>query len=527
MGGYAASMFPWNFLLPMAAAYVLLPFTVYFFFCRYCSIPFECTKYICYMLLSMFVSAGKIWYSMEGSTGLLMEILLLMCCGHFLLKRKWMEALSVSVLILSVLNVSEGIMSWTDYRIMMPLILKHKDWIFWSDAVREFLKVPLVWGLSSFILYRFRHVLIQTNRRTLLWLTFPVFFISMVLRTIQTSFYGKDIEMDGTTGEFFPLIKIDHTELLFLQLFACVCLLVTLSAYEEILKIFRTEQNVRLLKQQTAEQEVYMQEALLREQKTRALRHDMKNHLTVLAELLKAGEIDQASEYLTCLEAVAAELVSPVQTGIPAADALLGSKFSLAEQEGIQISCSLRLPADSIVRPVDWCILLANGIDNAIGACKKVPAEKRQIFITSRKKGAFFLLVIENSCHPDIQKAPEDGTGLANIRAVMKRYQGTAENTAGGGNYCLKLLFGSLQQKPDLLHPSDNSGEYSADITEEARKHPNKQTGGIIYGNKCRRLWLTGHRCRGFLWRREQSKAPGPGTETSASGTTEKGSGPE
>ncbi len=153
MGGYAASMFPWNFLLPMAAAYVLLPFTVYFFFCRYCSIPFECTKYICYMLLSMFVSAGKIWYSMEGSTGLLMEILLLMCCGHFLLKRKWMEALSVSVLILSVLNVSEGIMSWTDYRIMMPLILKHKDWIFWSDAVREFLKVPLVWGLSSFILY--------------------------------------------------------------------------------------------------------------------------------------------------------------------------------------------------------------------------------------------------------------------------------------------------------------------------------------------------------------------------------------
>ncbi len=83
----------------------------------------------------------------------------------------------------------------------------------------------------------------------MLWLTFPVFFISMVLRTIQTSFYGKDIEMDGTTGEFFPLIKIDHTELLFLQLFACVCLLVTLSAYEEILKIFRTEQNVRLLKQ--------------------------------------------------------------------------------------------------------------------------------------------------------------------------------------------------------------------------------------------------------------------------------------
>lgn len=528
MSGYMTGLFPWNLFLPAAAAYVLMPFTAFFFFSRYCGVPFQCAKGICYTFLSAMVYAGEVMCSMEGSPGLMAEILLLMCCGHFLLKQNWTESLAVSVLILSVINVSGSIMSWTGYRIMMPLIQRHLDWVFWSDAVREGLKVLLVWGLSAFILYRFRHIFIRADRKTLVWLTVPVFFISMVLRIIQTSLYGNDLQMDVLSGEFFPLMKINHAELLFLQIFACACLLVTLSAYEEILKIFHTEQKLSLLKQQTEEQEVYMQEALLRDQKTRALRHDMKNHLTVLAELLKAGETGQASEYLACLDAAAAELVCPVRTGNPAADALLGSKFSFARQSGIRVQCSICLPADSIVRPVDWCILLANGFDNAVRACRDVPAGERWIRMTSRKKGELFLLIMENSCSRKLQKAPEDGTGLANIRAVMERYHGTADNRAGGGSYCLKLLFGSLQQEPDLLHPSCDLRKFSGDISEEPGKFRENQTeGGIVYGSQCSRLRPAGHRCAGFLRRRKRTEASGAGAEASAAGTAEKGSGPE
>ncbi len=93
---------------------------------------------------------------------------------------------------------------------------------------------------------------------------------------------------------------------------------------------------------------------------------------------------------------------------------------------------------------MDWCILLSNALDNAIKACQEVPEEERYIHMSSRKKGNFYLLTVENSCSRELEKAPEDGIGLSNIRAVAEKNHGTVENTAFDGTYRLQLLFGNL-----------------------------------------------------------------------------------
>ena len=97
------------------------------------------------------------------------------------------------------------------------------------------------------------------------------------------------------------------------------------------------------------------------------------------------------------------------------------------------------------MKDMDWCIILSNALDNAMKACEDVSEEERYIHIKSRKKGNFYLLVIENSCDKKIKKIPKDGTGLCNIRTVMEQNNGTMENTILNGNYKVKLLFGSLQ----------------------------------------------------------------------------------
>lgn len=436
--------FQWYMIVPGLLAYILLPLITFYFFCRYCQISFRWLPGVCYMLFYAFVCVWEVRCRLPGSSRLLAEILLLTLCGCILLKRKRVEALTMSVLILSVLTVSSGIDSWIGYRVILPFILEHQSWVHPSDTIRESFRLLLICGLSVFVLNHFRQSIAKTSRQTLMHLTIPVFFISLVVRIIQTSVYGDDVQVDLGTGVPLAVLHINHTELLLLQLFACGCLLMTLSAYQKILHILQAEQQVRLLEQQKAEQEIYIQEAILRDQKTRAFRHDIKNHLTVLAELLKEGRTDRACEYLSRLEQSAAELSCTVRTGNGAADALLGSKFSAAEQKGIRIRQELEIPDRSRMEDMDWCILLSNALDNAIRACQEIPEEDRFIHLSSRKKGNFYLLTVENSCRKELKEVPKDGTGLSNIRAVAEKNQGTVENTVADGLYRLQLLIGNL-----------------------------------------------------------------------------------
>ena len=104
--------FQWYMVVPFLLGYVLLPLTAFFFFCRYCMISFQWLPGLLYTFLYAAVYAWEVRWQLQGSPGLLAEILLLAGCGSFLLKRRRTEALTMSVLILSVLSVSSGITSW-------------------------------------------------------------------------------------------------------------------------------------------------------------------------------------------------------------------------------------------------------------------------------------------------------------------------------------------------------------------------------------------------------------------------------
>lgn len=456
----------WYMLLPAFLGYGLLPFLTFFFLCCYVNVPFSWIKGICYVLLSFGLCMAEMKLALGGSAGLVAEILLLALCSRAFLKRKWTESFAVSVLILSVLNVSSGIASWVGYRILLPFSLAH-GLVQPTDTIRECLRLLLVCGLSVLLLSRFRQETARADRQTLAQMAIPVFFISLVVRIVQTSIYGDRIQTGVKPGEILILPKINHGEFLLLQIVACICLLATWSAYQKILQIVYDKQKLDFLEQQAARQEIYLKEAILRDQKTRAFRHDIKNHLTVLAGLLQAEENDKACKYLGCLEQTFAELSYPVRTGNASVDALLKSKLSAAEQKGIRVKCEMMIPARSQVQDTDWCILLSNALDNAVQACENVPKEERKIQISGKRKKNFYLLTVKNSCDQNLRQAPPDGIGLSNIRAVMERYQGSVENTVFEGIYCLQLFFGSLQQEKDVSQLSCICESISDDVKDK------------------------------------------------------------
>lgn len=207
-----------------------------------------------------------------------------------------------------------------------------------------------------------------------------------------------------------------------------------------LLLVLRRIIGTMLLEQQIRVQESYLNEICSRYDKTCSFRHDVKNHLTVLQNLLNTGEFQEAGTYLSHLEQAAGTLSFPVHTGRRAVDALLESKLAIASEYSMKPQCELSLPGGNEVTDMDWCILLGNALDNAIHASRLIPPDRRMLKICGCLKGNLYLLTLENACSDTEERPLSEGTGLSNIRAVARKYGGKVRLASANGRFRLDIL---------------------------------------------------------------------------------------
>ena len=84
--------------------------------------------------------------------------------------------------------------------------------------------------------------------------------------------------------------------LLVLQMLGLAALVCTLCAYKRVCDGFRLRSSLASLEQETNAQRTYVEQARMRYGQTRAFRHDIKNHLSVLDGLLRSGQAERARE---------------------------------------------------------------------------------------------------------------------------------------------------------------------------------------------------------------------------------------
>jgi sensor histidine kinase regulating citrate/malate metabolism len=183
---------------------------------------------------------------------------------------------------------------------------------------------------------------------------------------------------------------------------------------------------------------------------THKLRHDTQNQLLTVKTLLDEGETDKAADM--------AEKLSGAVTVLPRVDycentlvnAVLANKEPLCREAGIETEYSLNLPPEIGVADEDLVSALANLLDNAIKACRKLPegAEKR-IALTAEKKDDILLLRCLNSADPEekrelsrLKKPGKDGHGwgLRILRDMAKRYDGSFKMTDAGSTVDAVLM---------------------------------------------------------------------------------------
>lgn len=167
----------------------------------------------------------------------------------------------------------------------------------------------------------------------------------------------------------------------------------------------------------------------------RMLRHDMRNHITVMNGLYDSGKTDELGEYLKELGSAFSDTQSVNITGNEIADAIISEKKKYAEMNGASLVTEGSLKGLEI-GAVTLCTVLSNLLDNAVEAAAQTDT-KRVVTLSAKKAGSFYYICISNPTLNDIDVSadihtskPESsghGMGLKSVRKAIEKCGGTLE----------------------------------------------------------------------------------------------------
>lgn len=192
----------------------------------------------------------------------------------------------------------------------------------------------------------------------------------------------------------------------------------------------------QMIEEQLSKQLTYYERLEEVNQETRAIKHDMRNHMLVISDLVENGEADELKKYVAGITESAVTNERLIQTGNPIADAILNEKYHIARGQKINISADLQLSKEMNIEAADLCAILSNSIDNAIEACEKIEIEdNREIIITGRINHGYLIIQVMNKIQDEViirnnmiktskKDKKQHGYGLANIKESVAKYKG-------------------------------------------------------------------------------------------------------
>lgn len=358
---------------------------------------------------------------------------LLVASGIFICRADWKSAVLYAALTVEVMQLSYGIVNY-----LLSIVYPHMS-SFDQNAVGIALMMfgnisllPAVFCYRAICRYFSYYEAIE--KRYVLTVLIPILMIFLMGEYINYMMYGLNFTDSSGTA-----VYQNHYLMFVIQIFGMASLFCIMYAYKKLLQNFRLRTELSLLEQEEHSLNRYVEEAKAHYEETKSFRHDIKNHLTVVKELLQSGKTDQALCYIADMEDMTGGMSFPCVTNNPVVDLLIGNKLGMAKGMGIEVSCPLILPYPCAVRDIDLCIILSNALDNAIHACKNTDnGSEKYICVSGHMQGDFMLLEIENSFGG--KGLIRQGTGLSNIKAIAEKYQGTMSIRTQGTIFILNVL---------------------------------------------------------------------------------------
>ena len=218
---------------------------------------------------------------------------------------------------------------------------------------------------------------------------------------------------------------------------------------EKYVALFEKEAELRYQfeKLQKETEEMYSQETELRElhQNVRQLKHDMKNHIMVLASYLNSNDYEAAKAYTSEILDKLNAMHSYIETGNSLMNHILNEKLELARNLGISVQAEIETLSFASMRSIDFSALLTNLLDNAIEASQKETAPELRIRIAAER--GYYTIRVKNrittsvlDTNPELASSKQEkelhGLGIPQIKEIVDNYDGMYDFYEEDGFFC-------------------------------------------------------------------------------------------
>lgn len=205
-----------------------------------------------------------------------------------------------------------------------------------------------------------------------------------------------------------------------------------------------------------------------KQEETRSLRHDMKNHIQVMSGLIERGQIEAFQEYVSQINGRLEELSLEFCTGNTFLDAVLNAKQSRAQKQGCKLEVEGYWTDKVSISASDLCTVTANAIDNAIEELGRFQAEDKKISVRLEQQGALLFLTVRNekkekkiSLLTKKKEKQSHGYGMANMKKIVSDYHGSlqihSEQQEGRNYFILEIMLvcPAIRNKEVSVHNKD------------------------------------------------------------------------
>lgn len=131
----------------------------------------------------------------------------------------------------------------------------------------------------------------------------------------------------------------------------------------------------------------------------RNIKHDLKNQVNVLNDLIKDNKYDEARKYINQLHKEVERSASVCYTGNSAVDSIINLKGDYARSHNIEFITKIKVNSVNF-DTIGICRILGNAIDNAVEACERTEADEKYICIAMYQLDNKLIIEIENTSLP-------------------------------------------------------------------------------------------------------------------------------
>lgn len=219
------------------------------------------------------------------------------------------------------------------------------------------------------------------------------------------------------------------------------------------LELFAENQELRVqlehYKWQLEQTEKQEQEIRLLHSRVRKLKHDMRNHILVIASYLNGGEYPEARAYTSEILDRLSAVQSYVETGNSLLNHILNEKLEVARKNGIDVKAEIGQVSFARLQSIDFSAIFNNLLDNAIEACKK--EQTGEIFVKVYRKKGYDALSVRNRItesvlegNPELVTTKQEkaihGLGVSQVKEIVDKNGGMYDFYEEDGYFCVNIF---------------------------------------------------------------------------------------